>query len=77
MAIRIEPLPWTVTVITEKWPVRAAQLLQLLADAAQTPQRLVFLSGELELLELEDLQCEQNGAGRCRGDRSDCLKQPL
>jgi len=29
------------------------QLLQLLAEAAQTPQRLVLLSGELELLELE------------------------
>jgi hypothetical protein len=49
----------------------------LLAEAAQTPQRLVFLSGELELLELEDLQCEQNGPAAGGVDRSDQLKQPV
>jgi hypothetical protein len=63
--------------LTVPGPSEQLQLLQLLADAAQTPQRLVFLSGELELLELEDLQCEQNGLAAAGVDRSDCLKQPL
>src|SRR5215218_5574527 len=47
-------------------PSEQPQLLHLLAEAAQTSQRLVFFSGELELLELEDLQCEQNGAAATR-----------
>src|SRR5215203_743426 len=35
-------------------PSEQPQLLHLLAETAQTSQRLVFLSGELELLKLED-----------------------
>src|SRR5215204_6219315 len=58
-------------------PSEQPQLLQLLAEAAQTSQRLVFFSGELELLELEDLQCEQNGAAATRVYRRDRLKQPV
>src|SRR5215207_3308105 len=56
-------------------PSEQPQLLHLLAEAAQTSQRLVFFSGELELLELEDLQCEQNGAAATRVYRRDRLER--
>jgi len=58
-------------------PSEQPQLLHLLAEAAQTSQRLVFLSGKLELLKLEDLQCEQNGAAATRVYRRDRLEQPV
>src|SRR5215208_118195 len=58
-------------------PSEQPQLLHLLAEAAQTSQRLVFLSGDLELLKLEDLQGDQNGAAATRVYRRDRLEQPV